>query len=86
MPARLIAGDPTFDPLFAPVARWLVANCDCRVRIGGSSAGADHIVAPGARAMEKRCTLRFRTFARDLAANANADLIRDARMHRIPGR
>jgi hypothetical protein len=38
-------GDAAFDEIFHPVARRLVARCDGCLRIGGSSAGADEMVA-----------------------------------------
>ena len=38
-------GDPVFDEIFHPVSRRLVAKCDGCLRIDGSSAGADEMVA-----------------------------------------
>jgi hypothetical protein len=38
-------GDAIFDEIFHPVARRLVATCDACLRIGGSSTGADEMVA-----------------------------------------
>jgi hypothetical protein len=38
-------GDAAFDEVFHPIARRLVRRCDAVLRIGGSSAGADQMVA-----------------------------------------
>jgi hypothetical protein len=38
-------GDAVFDELFHPIARRLLERCDGVLRIGGSSAGADEMVA-----------------------------------------
>ncbi len=38
-------GDETFNEIFHPVARRLVAHCDACLRIGGASKGADEMVA-----------------------------------------
>ena len=38
-------GDPVFNEIFHPVSRRLVAKCDGCLRIGGSSEGADDMVA-----------------------------------------
>ena len=38
-------GDPVFNEIFHPISRRLVAKCDACLRIGGSSAGADEMVA-----------------------------------------
>ena len=38
-------GDPVFDEIFHPVSRRLVGKCDGCLRIDGSSAGADEMVA-----------------------------------------
>jgi hypothetical protein len=40
-------GDPVFNEIFHPISRRLVAKCDAVLRIGGSSAGADEMVALG---------------------------------------
>ncbi|MCL4300595.1 MAG: DUF4406 domain-containing protein [Anaerolineae bacterium] len=37
-------GDETFNEIFHPVARRLVARCDACLRIGGPSKGADEMV------------------------------------------
>lgn len=37
-------GDETFNEIFHPVARRLVARCDACLRIGGPSQGADEMV------------------------------------------
>jgi len=44
-------GDP-FDEIFHPVAERVLARCDAVLRVGGSSAGADEMVAI-ARAAKK---------------------------------
>ena len=38
-------GDAVFNEIFHPISRRLVAKCDGCLRIGGSSAGADEMVA-----------------------------------------
>jgi hypothetical protein len=38
-------GDETFNEIFHPISRRLVAKCDGCLRIGGSSVGADEMVA-----------------------------------------
>lgn len=38
-------GDAVFNEIFHPISRRLVARCDGVLRIGGSSAGADEMVA-----------------------------------------
>jgi len=38
-------GDPVFNEIFHPISRRLVAKCDGCLRIGGTSAGADEMVA-----------------------------------------
>ena len=38
-------GDATFDEIFHPVARRLLARCDAVLRVGGPSQGADELVA-----------------------------------------
>ena len=38
-------GDAVFDEIFHPISRRLVAKCDAVLRIGGTSAGADEMVA-----------------------------------------
>src|SRR4051794_26470535 len=38
-------GDATFDEIFHPIARKLLARCDAVVRTGGASAGADEMAA-----------------------------------------
>jgi hypothetical protein len=38
-------GDAAFDEIFHPVSRRLVAQCDARLRIAGTSAGADEMVS-----------------------------------------
>jgi hypothetical protein len=38
-------GDAVFDAIFHPLAERLVARCDGCLRIGGPSAGADHMIA-----------------------------------------
>ena len=38
-------GDAAFDEIFHPISRRLVAKCDGCLRIGGTSAGADEMVA-----------------------------------------
>ena len=40
-------GDATFNEIFHPIARRLVAKCDAVLRIGGASAGADEMVSIG---------------------------------------
>ena len=42
-------GDPVFDEIFHPVARELIGKCDAVLRIGGTSTGADDMVATGRR-------------------------------------
>jgi hypothetical protein len=37
-------GDAAFDEIFHPIAERLVVRCDGLLRIGGPSAGADHMV------------------------------------------
>jgi hypothetical protein len=37
-------GDAAFDEIFHPIAGRLVVRCDGLLRIGGPSAGADHMV------------------------------------------
>jgi hypothetical protein len=38
-------GDAAFNEIFHPIARRLIAKCDACLRIGGSSSGADEMVA-----------------------------------------
>ena len=38
-------GDATFNEIFHPISRRLVAKCDACLRIGGASSGADEMVA-----------------------------------------
>src|SRR3954468_8982501 len=38
-------GDEVFDEIFHPISRRLVSRCDAVLRIGGSSVGADEMVA-----------------------------------------
>jgi hypothetical protein len=38
-------GDATFNEIFHPISRRLVAKCDACLRIGGASVGADEMVA-----------------------------------------
>src|SRR5262245_41019692 len=38
-------GDATFDEIFHPIARRLLARCDAVLRVGGASHGADEMVA-----------------------------------------
>ena len=38
-------GDAAFDEIFHPIAERLLAKCDAVLRVGGASAGADHMVA-----------------------------------------
>jgi len=38
-------GDAAFDEIFHPIAERLVVRCDALLRIGGPSAGADHMMA-----------------------------------------
>src|SRR5678816_522083 len=38
-------GDATFNKIFHPISRRLVAKCDACLRIGGPSAGADEMVS-----------------------------------------
>jgi hypothetical protein len=38
-------GDAVFDEIFHPIARRLMERCDGVLRIGGTSAGADEMVA-----------------------------------------
>jgi hypothetical protein len=38
-------GDATFDEIFHPIARRLLARCDAVLRVGGPSQGADEMVA-----------------------------------------
>ncbi|HYD98662.1 MAG TPA: DUF4406 domain-containing protein [Alphaproteobacteria bacterium] len=38
-------GDAVWDEIFHPLAERLVVRCDAVLRIGGPSAGADHMVA-----------------------------------------
>jgi len=40
-------GDPVFNEIFHPVAVRLIDHCDAVLRIGGASAGADHMIATG---------------------------------------
>lgn len=40
-------GDPVFDEIFHPLGRRLVARCDAVLRLPGTSAGADEMVALG---------------------------------------
>ena len=42
-------GDTVFDEIFHPVARELIGKCDGVLRIGGTSSGADDMVATGQR-------------------------------------
>ncbi len=49
-------GDGPFNEIFHPIAERLVDHCDAVLRIGGPSAGADHMVALG----EKRGLRIFR--------------------------
>jgi hypothetical protein len=42
-------GDAVFDEIFHPISRRLIAQCDAVLRIGGTSAGADEMVALGER-------------------------------------
>ena len=44
-PDAAAPGSPLFDEIFHPIARRLVARCDAVLRIGGTSAGADEMVA-----------------------------------------
>ena len=37
-------GDAAFDEIFHPIAERLLARCDGVLRVGGASAGADHMV------------------------------------------
>jgi len=37
-------GDTAFDEIFHPIAERLLAKCDAVLRVGGPSAGADHMV------------------------------------------
>jgi hypothetical protein len=37
-------GDAAFDEIFHPIAERLLDNCDAVLRVGGPSAGADHMV------------------------------------------
>jgi len=37
-------GDAAFDEIFHPIAERLLAKCDAVLRVGGPSAGADHMV------------------------------------------
>src|SRR6478735_2937511 len=37
-------GDAAFDEIFHPIAERLLAKCDAVLRVGGASAGADHMV------------------------------------------
>jgi hypothetical protein len=37
-------GDAAFDSIFHPIAERLLARCDAVLRVGGPSAGADHMV------------------------------------------
>lgn len=50
-------GDDIFNELFHPVAVKLISHCDAVLRIGGSSAGADEMVAVG-KAKGKRIFFR----------------------------
>jgi hypothetical protein len=36
-------GDAAFDEIFHPIAERLLAKCDAVLRVGGASAGADHM-------------------------------------------
>lgn len=38
-------GDAAFNEIFHPIAERLVARCDGVLRVGGTSPGADHMVA-----------------------------------------
>lgn len=38
-------GDTTFNEIFHPISRRLLAKCDACLRIGGPSAGADEMVS-----------------------------------------
>jgi hypothetical protein len=49
-------GDAAFDEVFHPMGRRLVARCDGVLRIGGTSAGADEMVA---LARERGATVWF---------------------------
>jgi len=40
-------GDEPFNEVFHPIAERLLGRCDAVLRIGGSSQGADHMVALG---------------------------------------
>ncbi len=46
-------GDPIFDEIFHPIARELIGKCDAVLRIGGTSSGADDMVATGQRLGKK---------------------------------
>ena len=37
-------GDASFDEIFHPIAERLLGKCDAVLRVGGASAGADHMV------------------------------------------
>ena len=49
-------GDAIFNEIFHPVAVQLIDHCDAVLRIGGASAGADHMIDT-ARAKGKRVFL-----------------------------
>ncbi len=40
-------GDAPFNEIFHPVAVQLISHCDAVLRIGGSSSGADEMIATG---------------------------------------
>jgi hypothetical protein len=40
-------GDSIFNEIFHPVAVQLIDHCDAVLRIGGASAGADHMIETG---------------------------------------
>lgn len=72
-------GDATWDAIFHPLARRLVARCDAVLRIGGASAGADEMVALAAA----RGLRVFRSIdaVPDADADADADTDADADAH-----
>jgi hypothetical protein len=51
-------GDDTFNEIFHPVSRRLIAKCDACLRIGGPSTGADEMVSL-ARQMNKPVYFKF---------------------------
>jgi hypothetical protein len=46
-------GDAVFDEIFHPIARELIGKCDGVLRIGGTSSGADDMVATGQKLGKK---------------------------------